>query len=79
MHEVEVEVVGAEVLPRGIERRLDIVGVERIVPELGGDEEFFAGDAGILDCVADGSFGAVDARCVDVAVVCLESNRYSPA
>jgi hypothetical protein len=51
--QVEVEVVDAEVLERGVEAGLDVVAVER-VPELRGDEELVAADARLADRLADG-------------------------
>ena len=68
VHEVEVEVVGVEVLERGVEGGAHVVGVVRVVPEFGGDEDFGAGDAALLDGGADGRLSAVDAGSVDVTV-----------
>jgi hypothetical protein len=51
VHEVEVEVVGAEVLEGDVEALLDAVVVR--APKLGGEEELLAGDAGRLDALAD--------------------------
>jgi hypothetical protein len=64
---------------RRIERFLDVVWVVRVVPELGGDEEFLAGDARLLDGIAHSSFCAVDARSIDMAVSSLDRYRYSSA
>jgi len=71
VHEVEVEVVGSEVLEGCVECGFDVVGVVRVVPELAGDEELGTGDAGLFDSVADCGLGAVDACCVDVAIAGL--------
>lgn len=59
VHEVEIHVVGAEILEGGIEGGFDVRGVVGVVPEFGGDEEGGAGDAGFLDGGAAGGFGAV--------------------
>jgi len=72
MHQVEVEIVGAEVFERRIERLLNVIGMVRVVPELCGYEELFARDARLLDGIANGGFGAVDARGVDVAITSLQ-------
>jgi hypothetical protein len=48
----------------------------RVVPELGGEEELLARDAGLLDGIADGGFGAVDACGVDVAVAGFQCDGY---
>jgi hypothetical protein len=72
VHEVEIEIVGSEVLERGVEGGFHVVRVVRVVPEFGRDEEVGAGDAGFLDGGADCGFGAVDACCVDVAVAGFE-------
>lgn len=47
----------------------------RVVPKLCGDKNLFARNAGLLDRATNGSFGAIDARCVDVTVAGLESDR----
>lgn len=75
MHEVEVEVVGAKILQGGIERFLDVIGVVGVVPELGGDEELFARDAGFFDGIAYGGLGAIDACGIDMAITRFERNR----
>ena len=72
VHEVEVEVVRAQVFEGGVDGRFDVVRVVRVVPELGRDEDFGAGDAAFLDGCADGGFGPVDASCVYVAVACFQ-------
>lgn len=71
VHEVEVYVGRVEVTEGGVERGGYIVRVVSVVPELGGDEEVRAGDAGFLDGGADGGLGAVYAGGVDVAVAGL--------
>jgi hypothetical protein len=68
VHEVEIEVVGSEVLEGSVEGGFHVVWVVRVVPEFASDEEVGTGDAGFLDGAAYCGFGAVDACRVDVAV-----------
>lgn len=49
VHEVQVKVVGLQIFERGINGRLDIVGVVAIVPELGRDKYFMARHTAVLD------------------------------
>ena len=49
----------------------------RVVPQLGGDEDFGARNATLPDGSTDGGFGAIDASCVDVAVACFQGFRDS--
>ena len=72
MHQVQVDVVGAKVLEGGIEGRLYVVGMMRVVPELGREINLVAGDARLLDRITNRRLGAVDACRVDVAVAGLE-------
>lgn len=44
----------------------------RVVPQLGRKEDLVAGDARLLDRIADRWLGAIDACCVNVAVASLE-------
>jgi hypothetical protein len=53
--------------------------VVHVVPQLCGDEQLLAGNAGLLDGIADCSFGAVDARSVDVAITRFQCGDYSSA
>ena len=53
---VEIKVLETELLEGLIELSLDEVRLVRRVPELGGDEEFLAGDDGrddFLECTTD--------------------------
>ncbi|KAI3477728.1 hypothetical protein L1887_60501 [Cichorium endivia] len=72
VHEVEVEVVCAEVLERVVERLFDVFWVVEAVPELGGDPELVTLDAGLLDAVGDGVLIAVGPGAVEVAEAGLE-------
>ena len=53
MDQVQVEVVGAEALEGLFESRGDGGGVVRGVPQLAGEEDFGAGDAGGDDALTD--------------------------
>lgn len=53
MHEVEVKVVGTELLQGVLDGKLDVLGVVVDLEELGGDEELLSGDAGGLDTLSD--------------------------
>lgn len=67
--EVQIEVVGAELGQRQVQRLLDAVVVR--APELAGDEHLGAGDARGLDAAADLVLVAVHPRAVDVPVAGL--------
>ena len=73
MHQIEVQVVSTEVLERSVNRRLDIFGIVAVVPQLGGNEDFGAGNAALLDGFTYSWFGPVDTRSIDVTVSSLES------
>jgi hypothetical protein len=59
MHEVEVEIVGVEVFQRRITGFLDVVGVVRVVPQLGSDENVLSRDTTLLDARGAGGLCAV--------------------
>ena len=58
VHEVEVEVVCAEVFEGGVDGGFDVGGVVAVIPELGGDEDFGAGDSRLFDGLAYGGLSA---------------------
>jgi hypothetical protein len=74
---VQIEIVSPKVLQGGIEGLLDIVGVVRVVPELGRDEQLLARNARLLDGITDSSLGTVDSCSVDMSVASLDSRGYS--
>lgn len=53
VHEVEVKVVGAELLERVLEGHLDVLRVVVVLEELGSDPDLLARHAGVLDPLAD--------------------------
>ncbi len=73
--QVEVDVVQAELLQRRVEGAQRGVVPLVAVPELGGDEEFLAGEPGGGDGLAGALLVAVDRRCVDAAVPGLQCRR----
>ena len=56
MDEVEVNVVEAQLLEALAQGALRFLGTVTIVPQLGGHEEFVAGDAGVRDGAAHALF-----------------------
>lgn len=60
VHQVEVDVVHAEVLEGLVQGAFDVLGRVLVVPKLGGDEELGAVDAGFLDGGPDHGLGPVD-------------------
>lgn len=66
VHQVQVDVVDAQVFEGGVDAVLDAV-VPGVV-QLGGDPDLVAWDAGVLDAGADLGLVAVGQGCVDVAV-----------
>lgn len=72
-----VEVVEAKLGQGVVESRLDVLGPVGVVPQLGGDEDVFALQAGdlsegLLDALADLLLVAVDLGKIEVAVANLE-------
>jgi hypothetical protein len=55
----EIHIIKTEIIQRVLESLLDVVRVVLVVPQLRREEDFLAGDAALLDGVADGLFGAV--------------------
>ncbi|EPE03565.1 hypothetical protein F503_06738 [Ophiostoma piceae UAMH 11346] len=72
--EIEVEVVGLEVGERGVELARGIGGAVVRVPELAGDEDLVARDAGRLDAGADFLLVLVDGGAVEVLVAVAEGD-----
>ena len=68
MDQVQVEVVEAETLQRGVERLLGVLLAGVLHPQLRGDEQLPAGDAAGGDGAADGFLVAVGGGRVEVAV-----------
>ena len=68
MDQVKIKVISIEVLQRGVDCFLDILGLVAVVPQLRGDEDLRARDAALLDSGGNGWLCAVDSRSVDVAV-----------
>lgn len=67
----------AEVFERSIKGLLDIVGVMRVVPELGGDEKLLARYTRFLDGITNSRLGSVNTRGINVAVASLEGSSDS--
>lgn len=72
VHEVEVNVVGAEGLEGGGDALLDVL-VPWVV-ELGGDPDLLTGDTRVLDTLADLVLVAVGEGSVNVAVTSVEGS-----
>jgi hypothetical protein len=66
--QVQVEVVEAQTLQRGVERLLGVFLAGVLHPQLRGDEQLLAGDAAGGDGAADGFLVAVGGGGVEVAV-----------
>lgn len=78
MHQIQVDVVGAEIFKGGIESRLYVLRVMRVVPKLRRQENLVAWNTRFLDSIADRWFGAIDACRIDVTIASLECVCYSP-
>ena len=76
--EVEVDVVETELLEAQVDRVERALSALVAVPQLGGDEQLVAVDAGALDRLADAQLVAVRGRGVDVAVADLEGVADDP-
>jgi hypothetical protein len=76
VHQIKIHIVETQVLERGIESRLDIIGMMRVVPKFSGDKKFFTPNARFLDGIADRRLGSVDTRRVNVAVASFEGSCY---
>lgn len=53
MHEVKIEVVGAELLQGVLDGKLDVLRVVVDLEELGGDEELLSWDTRVSDTLSD--------------------------
>ena len=72
MHEVEVDIIGLEILQRSSDTLLDTL-VPRVV-QLGGEPDLTAGNTRVDDTLSDFGFVAIGQRCVDMSVSILQSN-----
>jgi len=72
VHEVQVEVLQAEVLQGVLDGELDVFGVVVQLKELGSDENLLSGDTGLLDTLTDFGLVPVSPGAVDVPVAVLE-------
>jgi hypothetical protein len=68
VHEVEVDVVEAELLQALRDGRIRLVAVVAVVPQLGRHEQLVTRDAALRDGRTDPGLAAVDRGGVDVAV-----------
>lgn len=59
-YEVEIKIVGPETLEGFVEGLLDVLGLAGVVPELAGEEDLGARDAGGFDALADFGLVVVD-------------------
>jgi hypothetical protein len=76
VHQVQVEVGGAEVLQTGVQRGLDVLRPVRVVPQLRGDEQGAARDARGLDGAPHRRLRAVDKGRVNVAVAGAQGGQH---
>lgn len=75
--QIQIQVIGAEILQRLINSLLDISASVVRVPELGSQEKLLARHAGCLDAGSDLSLVVVDSCSVDVAVSMLQGKLDS--
>lgn len=59
VNEVEIHIVGSQILQRSIKRLLNVIRMVRVIPELGGEKDLVSRDAGLLDGAADSRLGSV--------------------
>lgn len=76
-HKIEVDVVNAEALQRALNAFFDPL-VPRVV-EFGGDPNFFARDARVLDALANLVLIAIRQSSVDVSITRLQSSFHGLA
>ena len=76
MHQVEVEIVGLQLLQGLLQGRLDVFRRMAVVPEFGRDPQLFAADnsfcAGSIHGPADFRLVAVDERAINMPVTAFE-------
>ena len=68
VHEIEIDLIEPELFQAGVERPADRVRREIFVPDLGGDVQILARDAGRRDRGADGLLVGVHFGGVDMAI-----------
>lgn len=59
MHQVQIDVVRLQVFEGGVEGLFDVICVVAVVPEFGCEEDLVAGNAGLLDSVANGIVSSI--------------------
>lgn len=75
MHQIQINIIRTEILQTRVKRRLNIIGVMRVIPQLGGYEDLLPRNTRLLDSLSDSRLGAIDARSVDMSVAALERSR----
>jgi hypothetical protein len=76
MQKQEIDIIGAQLLQALIDRGQEIGMLVVIDPDLGGEEDIAAGNAGCLNRFADLSLVAIDLRGVDMAETELDRLRH---
>ena len=75
MHQIEVDVVGAQILEGCIESTLDVIRVVLVVPQLGHQEDLFTRNTRLLDGRANSRLSAINTSGVNVPVTSLKSSQ----
>lgn len=77
VEEIEIKVVESEFGHAVLEGCFDTIGTDVVVPDLGGDEDFTAGNTALAHCLADAALVVVEGRSVDVTVTEIEGGADS--
>lgn len=72
VHQVQVDIVCAQIFERSIQCLFDIIRVVRIVPQFRSDKDLSSRHTRLLDGSTDCRLGAVYSSSVNVPIACLE-------
>ena len=68
MHQIQIQILHAQITQCLIQRRLDVLRRMLGIPQLAGEEDLLAGDPGIANSLSNFRLIAIDSGAVDVPV-----------
>ena len=77
MDQIKIKIVKSQLVKRGLEGLLRSLIAGILHPQLGGDEQFFAGNTGLLNSSAHALLVHIGRRCVDQPVAHRKSIGYT--
>lgn len=76
MHQVQVNIIHAQILQRLVQRRLNIFGCMLGIPQLASNEDLFARNARLADAISNLRLVAIDGCAVDVTIALFQSHLH---